>query len=228
MAFDARSSLSSLYGQGVEAGLPEFLVENKRCLVLGAGQGHLIQALEKKNNKVTGIDASKTNYLHYLTNFKDCKSEFLLLDLSTERLPFQDGEFDAVYLYEVLEHLMSPLYTMLEVQRVLKQNCPFHYSFPEGTVIEGTGPGQHSYPYPGLFVYEYHRKFVNQIYFRIEDEKEVNYHIFWKMLNRKPNRPHVLDVVNGDYDSKTLYNDIETFPKIDIKKFREKFKKADK
>jgi len=224
MSFDARSSLQGLYGQGVEAGISEFLETDKRCLIIGASQGHLVEVLENRNNSVVGIDASKANYLHYKTNFSDCKSEYLLVDISTERLPFQDGEFDAVYLYEVLEHLMSPMFTILEISRVLKKDHYFYYSYPEETTIEGTGAGQHSYPYPGLFVYEYHRKFMNQMYFRIEEEKTRDYHIFWKMANKKPDRPHVLDVVNGDYDYKSLYGDIETFPKIDINEFRLKFK----
>ena len=56
--------------------------------------------------------------------------------------------------------------------------------------------------------------FLNQLYFKIVDEEKKDYHIFFKMENKKIDRPEILDVVNGDYDR--LYDDITTPSKLII------------
>jgi hypothetical protein len=80
--------------------------------------------------------------------------------------------------------------------------------------------GFHSFPYPGLFKYDDMRIFFNQLYFKIVEEVKVDYHVFFKMINVKPDRPNILDIVNGDYDGKKLFGDIETETKL-----KEEFKK---
>jgi 2-polyprenyl-3-methyl-5-hydroxy-6-metoxy-1,4-benzoquinol methylase len=44
------------------------------------------------------------------------------LDVSSERLPFQDGYFDVVYMGDVIEHLTNPDFAINEVARVIKTN----------------------------------------------------------------------------------------------------------
>jgi len=65
-------------------------------------------------------------------------------------------------------------------------------------------------------LYENMRVFFNQMYFEIIDEIQQGYHIFFKMINRKHDLPHILDVVNGDYDGNKLYGSVKTQPKITV------------
>jgi len=113
----------------------------------------------------------------------------------------------------------------MEIQRTLKRDGVLLYSFPLEAKVSGTkGPILrhderkhesmfHSFPYPGLFLYESQRYFWNQQYFRIVDEEKVQYHMFWKMLNTKVDRIHCLDLVNVDRDTRSLFQDIWTTPK---------------
>jgi len=55
----------------------------------------------------------------------------------TERLPFEDEEFDEVYLFHTIEHVQKQFHhpVLLEVRRVLKQGGVFYCSYPEFSII---------------------------------------------------------------------------------------------
>src|SRR4029077_9610898 len=54
---------------------------------------------------------------------------------SAERDHFEDGEFDFVWIFDVLEHVESPEQVMLEVARVIRPGGGFHIVLP----LEGEG-----------------------------------------------------------------------------------------
>jgi SAM-dependent methyltransferase len=230
MSFDAKHSLRDYCGMGVEDVIPEawFKEIDKKdlnILEVGFGKGSLLKKLNHDNGpNLYGIDCSQNNFRHVLYNYK-VKANIAIADISKENFQYPDGHFDIVIMLEVLEHIMSPLHAMLEIKRVLKADGTFIFSWPEERMISGIGKeenqmnrkyenGFHAFPYPGLFRYDYMRVFFNQLYFRIIDEDKKDYHIYFKMLNMKKNRPEVLDVVNGDYDTNILYGDIKTMPKL--------------
>jgi SAM-dependent methyltransferase len=233
MSFNAVNSLVNLWGQGVEGNIPEnwFQEINRKelkVLEIGFGKGSLLKRLSNENGpKLFGVEASQQNYRHAQDSLK-VDANLFLIDISKERIPLPDGSVDVCILCEVLEHVLSPLAVVQEIQRVLKKDGIFYYSWPEERLISGIGMdenqenrshgvGFHSFPYPALFRYDNMRVFFNQIYFKIIDEEKIDYHIFFKMINTKKDAPEILDVVNGDYDKVQLYGDIETpykFPEL--------------
>lgn len=231
MPYNAVNSLVYNWGMGIEGGIPdswfnEVNLPNNKLLEVGFGKGNLLKRFNNENGPVLhGLEASFVNY-EYMQKEKN-NAHLSLCDISTERIQYPDGEFDVVVLLEVLEHIMSPIHCMLEIKRVLKHDGIFIFSWPEERLISGIGKeednskrrydyGYHSFPYPGLFKYENTRAFLNQLYFKIVDEEKKDYHIFFKMENKKVDRPEILDVVNGDYDGEQLYGDIKTPPKFTI------------
>jgi SAM-dependent methyltransferase len=49
---------------------------------------------------------------------------------TAERLPFQDAEFDFVWIFDVLEHVEDPVVVLREVARVLRPGGGFHIVLP--------------------------------------------------------------------------------------------------
>ncbi|MGH2595267.1 MAG: class I SAM-dependent methyltransferase [Actinomycetota bacterium] len=87
-------------------------------LELGSIPPLMTAALRKTGRSIIGVDIDPGR-------FSRCIDELELdvrrCDLETERLPFDDGSFDAVMMNEVFEHLrIDPIATMTEVVRVLK------------------------------------------------------------------------------------------------------------
>lgn len=230
MSFNAVNSLVNLWGQGLEDRLPErwFQELNKkenRVLEVGFGKGSMLKKLScPEGPELYGLDASQQNYRNAVDQFK-VKANLSLIDISNERFPYPDGFHTQVIMTEVLEHVENPIRVINEIKRVLRKDGIFYFSYPEERLISGIGmeedqskrshkDGFHSFPYPGMFRYDYIRKFFNQLYFKIIDEERLeNYHILFKMVNTKKDCPDILDIVNGDYDEKVLYHDIETEPK---------------
>lgn len=229
--FDAVHSLVNNWGMGIEDNIPEawFNEINRpsKLLEVGFGKGTLLKRLDNENGpELYGIDSSQVNY-RYAVNELNVNAQLALADISFERFQYPDGHFDVVVLLEVLEHVMSPIHVILEIQRVLKKDGVFIFSWPEESLISGMGKeliqenrryddGFHSFPYPGLFLYGNMRVFFNQMYFQITEEKQQDYHIFFKMINRKLDKPNILDVVNADYDADDLYKTIRTEPQIKL------------
>jgi SAM-dependent methyltransferase len=230
MSFDAINHLVNNWGMGIEDQIPEdwFQQINRKelkVLEVGFGKGNLLKRLSNPDGpELYGIECSQTNYRHAINGLK-VNANLSLADISMERFQYPDGHFDVVIMLEVLEHIMSPLHAVLEIQRVLRKDGTFLFSWPEERLISGIGmeedqtkrsdgDGFHSFPYPGLFRYDNMRVFFNQLYFRVDEELQNEYHVFWKMTNTKADRPNILDVVNGNYDRQKLLGDIVTEPQL--------------
>ena len=65
-----------------------------------------------------------------------------LVEGDAQRLPFEDGSFDAVLIWEVLEHLPSDLDALEEVARVLRPGGMFAVSVPHGALSLRLGSDQ--------------------------------------------------------------------------------------
>ena len=82
--------------------------------------------LKKKNYNVITIDNFETGG-NALSNINLFKIKNKNVDLNNGRLPFQDNEFDAINMGDVIEHLPnSPKKVMMECNRVLKK-WPYTY-----------------------------------------------------------------------------------------------------
>jgi len=54
------------------------------------------------------------------------------IDFDKDPLPFSDKSFDVVFSFEVAEHLMNPLWNLLECKRVLRDNGTIFLTTPKG------------------------------------------------------------------------------------------------
>lgn len=191
-------------GQGVGV-LP--LVENARVLEIGFGSGDLLRKLSSCKNEVYGTDVSEriVNQARH-----DGLNNVFLVDVSETPLPFADDFFDAVYCYEVFEHLTNPHRMFFEIRRVLKAGCSLFFSVPSQEYSMGYGPSRHTFVYPGLLERHNLERFFMQMYFKIEEYREnvdgFIHHRNYRLTNQKQlEQPDVMEVIIGDYSVDTLY-----------------------
>ena len=92
------------------------LGQGKSVLDIGSGLGRLGIGLGQNFEHVHGIDVSEECILACLQSGYD---EAKICDLSDEDIPYNDGIFDAAICLETLEHLIDPVYTLAQINRVL-------------------------------------------------------------------------------------------------------------
>lgn len=99
-----------------------------RVLDVGCGGGSVAKAVkhERPDLQVSGCDLSQSALDVALA--APGGVEFQLA--TAERLPFADGEFDFVWIFDVLEHVDDPERVLREVARVLKPGGGFHIVLP--------------------------------------------------------------------------------------------------
>lgn len=129
-------------------------VAGKTILEIGCGDGGCIQLLRERN-EVAGVDASESGVQHCLAR----RVPATLVDVSTQRLPFEPDTFDIVICLETLEHLANPQHVIDEIGRVLKPQGRLICSIPNPRI-------GHPYLYPGLFTFANFRRFLEQNGFR--------------------------------------------------------------
>ncbi|HVS48450.1 MAG TPA: class I SAM-dependent methyltransferase [Candidatus Dormibacteraeota bacterium] len=99
-----------------------------RVLDVGCGGGSVAKAVkrERPDLDVFGCDLSES-----ALKIAGATPEGVDFRLATaERLPFADGEFDFVWIFDVLEHVEDPEQVLREVARVLKPGGGFHIVLP--------------------------------------------------------------------------------------------------
>jgi ubiquinone/menaquinone biosynthesis C-methylase UbiE len=110
------------------------LAPGARVMELGCGAGQFIRAVAaiRPDLKCYGSDISDSA----LAIAKQAH-DGVVYDLSGEkRLPYEDGFFDAIVLYDVLEHVPDPDAILSEVARTLKKGGVFFAFVPcEGDVL---------------------------------------------------------------------------------------------
>jgi len=106
----------------------KYLFKNKKTLDIGCGYGYYLKYFNKESS---GIDLSIKNISK--TKSKGFKAK--IGDIN-KKVGFNDCSFDAILLSHVLEHVTSPLNSLLEVNRLLKKNGLLLIGLPiEGGLI---------------------------------------------------------------------------------------------
>jgi 2-polyprenyl-3-methyl-5-hydroxy-6-metoxy-1,4-benzoquinol methylase len=99
-----------------------------RVLDVGCGAGQVAKAVKRARPEleVFACDVSRS-----AIEVASTSPEGVDFRLATaERLPFADGEFDFVWIFDVLEHVEDPESVLREVARVLKPRVGFHIVLP--------------------------------------------------------------------------------------------------
>jgi len=102
-------------------------IKNKDAKILdcGCGSGKFMEALSDYGYRsLCGLDID--NYLTTKINIK----EFKAVDISFDKIPWQDEFFDVVTAIQVIEHLENPHNFIRETYRILQPGGLFIFSMP--------------------------------------------------------------------------------------------------
>jgi len=103
-------------------------------LDIGCGDGVFEEFIENKNKNIksTGIDFSSTAVES--AKERNLNADFIMADVTSGGVPFDDNSFDTVIALDVLEHQFAPQDLLKEMKRVAKKfvivGVPNFSSFP--------------------------------------------------------------------------------------------------
>jgi len=106
------------------------MARGKRVLDLGCNNGYGSELLAREAAHVTGVDVSERSIA--AARRRCPRLEFLLVDGVT--LPFPDASFDAVFSFQVIEHIDDPAPYLAEIRRVLRPDGVAVLTTPNGEV----------------------------------------------------------------------------------------------
>jgi ubiquinone/menaquinone biosynthesis C-methylase UbiE len=175
----------------------------KKILGIGCGDGSFIIRF-KKYCEVFGVDIS----WRAIRIAKGAGVDAYKVDVSCEKLPFEDEYFDIVYMGDVIEHLVNPDFAINEAARVIKSNGFLVLSTPnlaswinrlllllgmqplfsEVSTIRNFGrlgrPGSIPVGHLRLFTYEALKEFLTYYHFKIVNIVGANCEGLPKLLSK--------------------------------------------
>ncbi len=105
-------------------------IQNKRVLDFGCGSGYGTHLVAPDCSSITGVDISADAVGYASANYKLGNLDYVRIeDIQTTPLPFDDGAFDTVVSFQVMEHIAQVGAYLDEVHRVLAD---------DGTVVIAT------------------------------------------------------------------------------------------
>ncbi len=116
--FQSHGKYDYFYGDEARKNLYVKLIgQGHQILEVGCRSGNLTQFYHQ-GNEVVGVDVDR-NALKEFEKRLNLKGHWV--DVDSERLPFNEGQFDVVVFSEVMEHLRFPQKALAEINRVLKK-----------------------------------------------------------------------------------------------------------
>jgi 2-polyprenyl-6-hydroxyphenyl methylase / 3-demethylubiquinone-9 3-methyltransferase len=99
----------------------------KQALEVGCGGGLVCEEIARLGFHVTGIDPSERSLETAIAHARASGLEIRYERAAGESLPYRDGAFDAVFCFDVLEHVRDLPRVVREIARVLKPGGVFCY-----------------------------------------------------------------------------------------------------
>ncbi|MEW6593157.1 MAG: methyltransferase domain-containing protein, partial [Candidatus Hadarchaeota archaeon] len=100
-----------------------------RVLDIGCGRGAFLEFLPFKEKY--GVDISRSA----VNEAKKRGIDARVVDIETEKLPYESNFFDIIFCMEILEHLLDASILFSEVRRVLKPGGYFYITVPNQLFI---------------------------------------------------------------------------------------------
>jgi len=96
-------------------------------LDIGCNMGALVKAFRDLGIEAYGVDVLEAA----ISNApKELKEQLYCLDVTRDKLPFEDEKFDLITMSEVVEHLPDFQWALSEIRRVLKVNGHIYVTTP--------------------------------------------------------------------------------------------------
>lgn len=127
-ATDVRTSPFYIQGLKLQYTLDDLKSVKGKVLDVGCGGGNMAKAIKhyRPDLSVYGADISKKAIAMAKQNAKN----ITFTVAPAEKLPFPDNTFDAIVMYDILEHLEKPELALHEAKRVLKKDGIMHIFSP--------------------------------------------------------------------------------------------------
>jgi len=108
------------------------LPQGSRLLEIGLGEGYLIEQMTKSGYNLSGLDVSPYIIEHIKKRQADRDRKMDLCVGSVDAVPFPDGRFDAVGIFDTLEHVGGLVLEkgLTEIKRVLRPGGLFFGTLP--------------------------------------------------------------------------------------------------
>ena len=135
----------------------EFIAEGNSVLDYGCFNGTFLKKLStsRKTIRVVGVDKNK--------DIVDASNSPYIIHIN-DILPFDDGSFDVVTIFEVLEHVYDQAFVLNELYRVLRPGGRIVISVPQKYLFSFLDHGNWKYRFPGIHKLWYLRKHSLQEY----------------------------------------------------------------
>ena len=134
----------------------EFIRDGVTLLDYGCFDGAFLRALVKTRN-VTAIGADKNRDI--IAAQDDVQIVYV-----DKGIPFPDGSFDVVTLFDVLEHIHDQRSLLAEIRRVLRSEGLLIVSVPRRNLLSFMDWGNYKYVFPGIHRRWYVRKHGSDAY----------------------------------------------------------------
>ena len=93
--------------------LKEYCPKGSKVLDIGCGSGEITLEISKLGYKTEGVDFSPIAIEKAKNNGIECR----VIDVDAG-LPYEDNQFDAVWMGDVIEHVFDPVFVLKEINRV--------------------------------------------------------------------------------------------------------------
>jgi SAM-dependent methyltransferase len=161
--------------------MAQSLVDGRRVLDFGSGEGYGTAALASRAASVTGVDIDPEAVAHARTKYET------VLNVSFEaitdnRLPYSDGSFDVITCFEVIEHVPDPNAVIEEIARLLSTDGVLLISTPNKAEYSDKNNFKNEYHLKEFYIEEF-REFLQEHFASVNflGQRLISTSLFWSM-----------------------------------------------